>query len=77
MPIKIAFSFETFVSLDFDLKFLDKKTEEQSNIDGVTSIKFRIVENLDFSVEYLEPFCGDIDKYIYNGLFVNLKLPLS
>ena len=64
-------------NLDFDLKFLDKKTEEQSNIDGVTSIKFRIVENLDFSVEYLEPFCGDIDKYIYNGLFVNLKLPLS
>lgn len=64
-------------NLDFDLKFLDKKTEKGSNIDGVASVRFRIVDDLDLSLEYIEPFCGDIDKYIYNGVFINLKLPLS
>ena len=64
-------------NLDFDLKFLDKKTEEDSNVDGVASVRFTIVDDLDLSFEYIEPFYGDIDKYIYNGVFINLKLPLS
>ena len=64
-------------NLDFDLKFLDKKTEEDSNVDGVASVRFTIVDDLDLGFEYIEPFYGDIDKYIYNGVFINLKLPLS
>ena len=64
-------------NLDIDLKFIDKKTQKGSNVDGVASVRFRIVDNLDLSFEYIEPFYGDIDKYIYNGVFINLKLPLS
>jgi len=43
----------------------------------VSHLRFTIVDDLDLSFEYIEPFYGDIDKYIYNGVFINLKLPLS
>ncbi len=64
-------------NLNLDFKFIDKTTEDNSGLDVIGSLGFRLVENLDLEIKYMKPLNGDIEKYFHQGFLVTLKLPLS
>ena len=63
-------------SLDFDLKAIDKLTENNSGIDTFMQVIFKFVGNLNLGISFIKPLNGDAAKYIHNGIKVNLKVPL-
>ena len=63
-------------NLSLDIKLIDKKTERHSNLDGAYSLGFRLIDDLDLSINYIKPFKGDLNRYMNNGVLFKLRVPL-
>jgi hypothetical protein len=63
-------------NLSLNIKLIDKKTERHSNLDGAYSLGFRLIDDLDLSINYIKPFKGDLNRYMNNGVLFKLSVPL-
>ncbi|MEE2702039.1 MAG: DUF3943 domain-containing protein [Thermodesulfobacteriota bacterium] len=59
----------------YEFRAIDQFTERNKNLDAISAVTFRLRKELQFGISFLFPMSGEIQKYMHNGIAVDLAFP--